>query len=99
MIEFIFPGLPKYSGWWILVDAEGKRELCLHAPGMPVDLQIRCDLRTIAEIWAGDTDVRTATKDGRLRLTGIADMVVSLPAWLRPCSMAHIRPHPDALRV
>ncbi|MFO1450107.1 MAG: winged helix-turn-helix transcriptional regulator [Opitutaceae bacterium] len=99
VIEFIFPGLPKYSRWWILVDAEGKRELCLHAPGQPMDLQIRCDLRTIAEIWAGDTDIRAATKDGRLRVTGDAEMVRTLAAWLRPGAMAHIRPHPEALRV
>ena len=99
VIEFTFPGLPKFARWWMVIEPDGARELCVHPPGKTVDLLIRSDLRTIAEIWAGDTDILTAKRAGRLRVSGQPEMIKTLAMWLRPSLLAHIRPHPKPLRV
>lgn len=99
VIEFNLPGLPKFARWWIVIEPDGERELCVDHPGHRSDVQIRVSLRTIAEIWAGDTDIRTATRNGRLHVTGEPGLVRSLSAWLRPSALAHVRPHPNALKV
>lgn len=99
VIGFAFPRLPKFAHWWIVIEANRERELCVDHPGKPVNLQIRTDVRTLAEIWAGDTTLRTATKEGRLQLSGEPALVRTVPSWLRPGMMADIRPHPDQLRV
>ncbi len=91
VVEFVFTGLSQFPRWWILLEDTGKRELCLDNPGKDVDLQIRSDLRTLTEIWAGDTELRTATRDGRLQLTGDRDLIRTLPAWLRIGTFAHVR--------
>lgn len=99
VIGFIFPSLPKFAHWWIVVDSDRERELCVDNPGQRVDVQIRTDVRTLVEIWAGDTEMQTARKDGRLQLSGNTTLLRTLPAWLRPGLLSHIRPHPDQLRT
>ena len=54
VIHFVFPGLAKFEHWWIVFEGEGDSELCTENPGKPVDIQLRTDLRTMTEIWAGD---------------------------------------------
>ncbi len=99
VVEFIFAGLPTFSRWWIVVEGPRDRELCVHNPNQPVDVRLRTDLRTLAEIWAGDTEIRIAKKDGRLRVEGDLALIRTLPSWLRISPHAHVRPHPQALRL
>ena len=99
VLAFVFAGLPKFAHWWIVINGPKERELCVHNPGGAPDLQIRTDVRTLTEIWAGDTEIRTARKDGRLQLTGDPVLIRTMPSWLRSCSIAHIRPDPKALRL
>ena len=96
---FVFAGLPKFAHWWIIIEANRERELCVKHPGKEEDIQIRSDVRTMVEIWAGDTEIRTATKDGRLKLSGNPAVVRTLSSWLRIGSLSHIRPHPKPLHV
>lgn len=92
VLEFLFPGLDAFPHWWILLKENGERELCLDHPSAPIDLQLRSDLRTMTEIWAGDLPLRTAKKDGRLHLTGNPVLIRTLPLWLRIGMFAHVRP-------
>jgi DNA-binding HxlR family transcriptional regulator len=99
ILAFVFPGLPKYGHWWIVIDGPKDRELCVHNPGGTPDLLFRTDVRTLTEIWAGDTELNAARKAGRLQLTGDPKLIRSLPRWFRNCSLAHIRPAAKPLRV
>ena len=99
VLAFIFPGLPKFAHWWIVINGPKERELCIHHPGKDANLQVRTDVRTLTEIWAGDTEISAARKSGRLQLTGDRQLIRTLPSWLKSCSMAHIRPHPEQLRT
>jgi DNA-binding HxlR family transcriptional regulator len=92
VIKFVFAGIADFANWWILLEENGDRELCVDNPGKEVDVQIRSDLRTMTEIWAGDTEIRTATKDGRLQLTGNTTLIRTLKSWLRIGTFAHVRP-------
>ncbi len=97
VIQFVFTGLSRFAHWWIVLEANGERELCLDNPGREADVQIRSDVRTMAEIWAGDTAIRAARKDGRLQLSGNSALIRTLPSWLRSGMFAGVRPQPDAL--
>ena len=99
VIGFAFSQLPKFANWWIIIDPNRERELCVDHPGKEVDIQIRTDLRTMAEIWAGDTLVHSAKRNGRLQLSGNPTLVRTLSSWLRPGLLSHIRPGPEQLRV
>lgn len=99
VIHFVFPGLAKFDHWWIVFDGSGASELCTANPHRPVDVQLRSDLRTMTEIWAGDTAVRAARKDGRLQLSGDPFLIRTLSTWLRTGLFAGVRPAPNALTM
>jgi len=99
VIGFNFPRLPKFAHWWIVFEADRERELCVLRPARTVDVQIRTDVRTMVEIWAGDTTIAAARREGRLQLSGDPALIRTLPSWLRPGSMAHIRPGPGQVQV
>jgi len=96
VIEFVFRGLSKFGRWWVVVEQDGGRELCSEDPRKGTDIQIRSDVRTMVEIWAGDTEIRVARKDGRIQLQGHPVLIQSVSAWLRGGLYRHVRRHPDA---
>ena len=99
VIKFVFSGLSQFAHWWIVLEENGQRELCLNNPGKGVDIEFRSDLRTMTEIWAGDTQIRTAKENGRLQLSGNPVLIRTLSSWLRIGMFANVRPHSDAMRV
>jgi DNA-binding HxlR family transcriptional regulator len=99
VIHFVFAGLAKFANWWIVIEANGERELCAINPNKGVDVQLRSDLRTMTEIWAGDTEIRTAKNSGRLQVTGNPVLIRTLPSWLRIGTFAKVRPASNPLRV
>lgn len=92
VIEFELPGLRKFRRWWIVVEANGTRELCSNFPGHAAHVTLRLDHRALGEIWTGDTTIAATLKNGRLSATGDPGLVRSLSTWLRPGALAHIRP-------
>ena len=99
VIKFVFAGLTQFAHWWIVLEQNGERELCVNNPGKGLDIELRSDLRTMTEIWAGDMEIRTARKDGRLQLSGNPVLMRTLSSWLRIGMFANVRPHADALKV
>jgi DNA-binding HxlR family transcriptional regulator len=93
VIKFTFTGLNQFANWWIVLEANGERELCLNNPGKGMDVELRSDLRTMTEIWAGDREIRMAKNDGRLKLSGSPDLIRTVASWLRIGMFAGVRPH------
>lgn len=92
VIKFHFPRLPKFAHWWIVLEGDGTRELCIHNPRREIDVEVVTDLRTMTEIWTGDVEIRHAKESGKLQLKGKAPLVRSFAAWLRPGLFSHVRP-------
>jgi DNA-binding HxlR family transcriptional regulator len=97
IIHVAFTGLTQFANWWIVLEETGERELCLINPGKEVDLRICSDVRTLTEIWAGDTAMRTAKATGRWQVTGNPLLIRTMPSWLRIGMFADVRPHRDRL--
>lgn len=92
VIKFVFRALPKFAHWWIIIEPDGTRVLCVHNPRVPIDIELVTDVRTMSHIWAGDLDFRMAKDTGRMELKGDAILVRTISSWLRPGTFAHIRP-------
>lgn len=99
VVKFSFRGLPKFSHWWIVIEPDGSRILCVHNPGVPVDIELISDLRTMSHVWAGDMDIRMAKNAGRLELKGNAILIRTISSWLRPGTFAHIRPQAGPMAI
>jgi DNA-binding HxlR family transcriptional regulator len=96
IVRFEFPDLDTFRDWWVVVEATGDRQLCLHEPAAAQDVCIRADLRVLAEVWAGDTAIRDARREGRLHVNGHPVLTRTVASWLRPGLLAHVRPDPRA---
>ena len=99
VIKFCFRALPKFAHWWIVIEPDGTRVLCVHNPRVPVDIELITDLRTMSHIWAGDLDLRMAKETGRLELKGNPILIRTISSWLRPGTFAHIRPKSGPIRI
>jgi DNA-binding HxlR family transcriptional regulator len=99
VIKFVFSGLSQFAHWWIVLEENGERELCVNNPGKGVDIELRSDLRTMTEIWAGDTEIRTVKTNGKLELSGNPVLIRTVSSWLRIGMFANVRPHSNPLRV
>ena len=50
------------------------------------------NLRTMTEIWAGDTSIREAKNAGTLRVSGNPVLLRTISSWLRSGMFSDVRP-------
>lgn len=86
VLRFDFFGLPRRArvarrSWWLLAQA-GEVEICLKDPGYETDVLVTADLRSFTEVVLGLRDLRSAQREGRIRMQGDAALARALPGWL-----------------
>jgi DNA-binding HxlR family transcriptional regulator len=81
VIQFRFADLTRYRDWWIVV-LDDRVDVCTKDPGRHVDVYFTSDLRTMVELWMGDTTYRAAQAAGRLTLVGPAVLTRNVTAWM-----------------
>ena len=92
VVGFVFSDLHGTERrWWLLVD-RGEAELCAQSPGRADDVTLTCRVRTLAEIFVGDTTLQAARAARRLELRGSESLVRSVHRWLRTSPLACIEP-------
>lgn len=65
---------------------------CLTHPGGDIDLRLRSDVRTLTNIWMGNTTWASALRAGTLKLTGPGELRRALPRWLKLNVFAAVAP-------
>jgi len=96
VICLTFDELTKHKTWWLIVDNDSV-DLCTEDPGKDVDLYLTSDVRTLAEVWGGDLDLRKALRADRIRAHGLRHLIRTMPEWFGLCPVAHVRPADPAL--
>jgi DNA-binding HxlR family transcriptional regulator len=92
IIELHFPDAPAdRRSYWLIVSPQGT-DVCLTYPGGDVDLRLSSDVRTLTDIWMGNTTWARALRCGNLRLTGNREVRRALPRWLKLNAFAHVQP-------
>ncbi|NKB58672.1 MAG: transcriptional regulator [Alphaproteobacteria bacterium] len=91
---FMFSDLDRHKSWWLVVNGNDV-DLCTVDPGKDVDLYVTTDLRTLVEIWEGDTDLKAALRDERVLAMGDAYLTRQMSEWFSLCLYADIRPARD----
>jgi DNA-binding HxlR family transcriptional regulator len=83
--------------WWLVVE-NGMADLCRDDPGHDLDVIVESNVRTLTEIWTGDTDPNAEIAAGRLRVTGAGRGGAMLWRWLGRSVFAPSRDNAPALR-
>jgi len=79
-LQFTFTDLADNPRRYVLV-RDSKCEACDDNPGYEVDVYFRSTLRTLSEIWWGDTSLRAARASGALQVTGAPAYTRNLSSW------------------
>ena len=90
VIAFMFSDLDKYKNWWLVIDGEDV-DLCTEDAGKDIDLYLASDLRTMIEVWQGDTPLRDALGVERILATGATRLRRTLPDWFALCCYAGVK--------
>ena len=81
----------EYRSYWLIITPE-RAEVCLTHPGGDIDLHVSSDVRTLTNIWMGNTTWASALRTNTLKLTGPSDLRRALPRWLKLNPFAAIPP-------
>ena len=75
----IEPGRQKY---WLVIEPDGKVDLCNSDPGFEVDLFVTGSLRAMTAVWMGVTTVKKEVEARELELQGDAAIASAMQDWL-----------------
>jgi DNA-binding HxlR family transcriptional regulator len=92
LVELHFSEAPAdYGAFWLIITPTGA-EVCLTHPGGEIDLRLSTDVRTLTNIWMGNTTWSSALRARTLRLTGPPELRRAVPRWLKLNVFAPISP-------
>jgi len=81
VIRFKFPDIEEYPDWWLVVTGDDI-DLCVNDPGKDVDVYFTSNVKTMADIWMGDTTYRKAIREGTLKIVGDRNLTHNITAWM-----------------
>ena len=67
--------------WWLVVK-DKELDLCVNDPDRDVDVYFTSSVKTLADVWMGDSTYRKAIKDGRLKVVGNTLLTRNISAWM-----------------
>lgn len=82
VLRFEFVDYPsKMRLWWLVVTADDV-DICLKDPGHEVDLRFRTTLKTMTQIWMGDTTLARARRGKLIEITGDPELKRTVDSWM-----------------
>jgi DNA-binding HxlR family transcriptional regulator len=92
VVELYFPDAPvERRGYWLVLSPDGA-DVCLTHPGGDVEVRVKVDVRTLTNIWMGNTSWAAALRERSLEVTGDRERCRQLPHWLELSPFAQVQP-------
>ena len=81
VIRFKFTDIKDYPDWWMVVQ-EQDVDICVNDPGKDVDIYFTTTVKTMADVWMGDSSYRKAISGGELTLVGPSALTRDISSWM-----------------
>ena len=94
VIRFKFTDIEDMSEWWLVV-TDDQIDICVKDPGKEVDVYFTSTVKTMADIWMGDTTYRKASAAGELKIVGNRALTRDVTAWMELSRFADLPPARD----
>jgi DNA-binding HxlR family transcriptional regulator len=91
VIHFRFTDAPKGERLWWLVVENRTTDLCRDDPGHELTVEVESTVRSLTEIWTGDSTPDAEIRAGRLRVLGAGRNGQTLWKWLGRSQFAPTR--------
>jgi DNA-binding HxlR family transcriptional regulator len=91
VVRFNFPDAHAGQRYYWLRLEGGEADVCFTNPGFDVQLQVRCGVRVLIDIWMGKKRFADAVKAGELNVDGDRTLVRQFPRWLQLSMFASVK--------
>lgn len=91
VVRFKFTDIDTFPDWWLVAKGE-EIDICVNDPGKDVDVYFTSSVRTLADIWMGDSSYRKAIGSGALKMVGDAALTRNVTAWMQNSIFADLPP-------
>ena len=81
VIRFKFTDIKEYPDWWMVVERDDV-DICVNDPGKDVDIYFTSTVKTLADVWMGESTYRKAIREGQLTLVGDKVLTHNVSSWL-----------------
>ena len=81
VIRFHFTDIDTYPDWWLVAKNE-ELDLCVNDPGHEVDVYFTSSVKTLADVWMGESTYKRAIKEGTLKVVGNTILTRNITAWM-----------------
>ena len=81
VIRFHFTDIDTCPDWWLVAKGE-ELDLCVNDPGREVDVYFTSSVKTLADVWMGESTYKRAIKDGTLKVIGNSSLTRNITAWM-----------------
>ena len=100
VVRLQFTDQPAHKQFWWFVNRDDGCELCVHDPGLEVDLYLACTLPDMIYVIRGDLSLSRALDEERLEALGDRSRLKALGRWLNLSPLAAVpSARPDAVAV
>ena len=79
------------SEWWLVV-TDDRVDVCVNDPGKDVDVYFTSTVKTMVDIWMGDTTYRRAKADDALKIVRHRALTRDVTAWMKLAIFADLPP-------
>jgi DNA-binding HxlR family transcriptional regulator len=91
VVRFKFADIEDLPEWWLVITGE-EVDICVKDPGKEVDVYFTTTVKTMADIWMGDTTYRKAKASATLKIVGNQALTRSIGAWMNLSIFANLPP-------
>ena len=91
VIRFKFTDIKEYPDWWIVVTGKDL-DVCVNDPGKEVDVYFTSAVKTLADIWMGESSYRKAQSSGDMKIVGDPQLTRNITSWMANSIFADLPP-------
>jgi DNA-binding HxlR family transcriptional regulator len=91
VIRFRFTDIVEFPDWWLVVTGD-ELDLCVKDPGKEVDVYFTSSVKTLADIWMGESSYRKAMGEGNLTVVGNKALTRNITSWMANSIFADLPP-------
>ena len=91
VIRFRFTDISDYPNWWIMVK-DDEVDVCVNDPGKDVDVYFTSTVKTMADIWMGESSYRKAVANDEMKIVGHKTLVKDIRSWMPDSIFADMAP-------
>ena len=91
VIRFKFTDIKEFPDWWLVIQGNSL-DLCVNDPGKEVDVYFTSSVKTLADIWMGESSYKQAQKDGSMIIVGEQQLTRNITSWMANSIFADLPP-------